>query len=122
MHRPAAIGPRGVLLSDIDSTGLRIDGHLPSAFLTPSRGVGQWPAGDWWSVWEFLAITEPETLEASDVAEDWREQEDLATELARREGIEPMAAPAPAALVAYGIPTVLLFPDAILRDAFPARR
>lgn len=116
-----AIGPRGVLLSDIDDTACRIDSHLPSAFLTPSRGVAPAPAGGWWSVWEFLAITEPGTLECSNVAEDWQEQEEVATAIAQREGIEPVAVPAPAVLVAYGIPTVRLFPDAILRDTFPAR-
>lgn len=124
-----AIGPRGVLLSAIDNTACRIDGHLPSAFLTPrdvepltpSRGVAPAPAGGWWSVWEFLAITEPGTLECSNVAEDWQEQEEVATGIAQREGIEPVAVPAPAVLVAYGISTVRLFPDAILRDTFPAR-
>lgn len=121
MNTTTTIGPRGVLLSDIDNTACRIDGHLPSAFLTPSRGVAPAPAGGWWSVWEFLAITEPGTLECSNVAEDWQEQEEVATGIAQREGIEPVAVPAPAVLVAYGIPTVLLFPDAILRDTFPAR-
>lgn len=121
MHTTTTIGPRGVLLSAIDNTACRIDGHLPSAFLTPFRGVAPAPAGGWWSVWEFLAITEPGTLECSNVAEDWQEQEEVATGIAQREGIEPVAVPAPAVLVAYGIPTVRLFPDAILRDTFPAR-
>ncbi|MFG1362117.1 hypothetical protein [Xanthobacter versatilis] len=132
---PTAIGPRGVPLADIDNTPIRIDGHLPSAFLTPlPEGPAVWgeapmvprhyifPAG-WFSIWEFLAITEPATLAFSNVAEDWQEEEDTATELARREGVAPIRVPAPAVLASgYGIPTVLLFPDAILRDAFPSRR
>ncbi|MFG1372177.1 hypothetical protein V5F32_08385 [Xanthobacter oligotrophicus] len=138
---PTAIGPRGVPLADIDNTPIRIDGHLPSAFLTP-RPEGPTVRGEapmvprhyifpcasklaagWFSIWEFLAITEPGTLAFSNVAEDWQEEEDAAAELARREGVEPIRVPAPAVLASgYGIPTVLLFPDAILRDAFPSRR
>lgn len=129
MHTASTIGPRGVRLSDIDTTSCRIAGHLPSAFLTPrdaeprtpSHSDAPAPAGGWWSVWEFLAITEPETLALSNFAEDWQEREEAATALALQEEVEVVTVPAPAVLVAVGIPTVLLFPDAILRDTFPAR-
>lgn len=113
-----AIGPRGVLLSAIDNTSCRPHGHLPSAFQTPPSSV---PTRGWFSVWEFLAVTEPASLDLShDLAADWQEEEERAEEMAHREGVEPVRVQAPEVLTSLGIPTVLLFPDAILRDLFPA--
>ena len=71
--------------------------------------------------WDLYRITEPQSLDLShDLAADWQEEEERVEELARREGAEPVRVQAPEVLTSLAIPTVLLFPDAILRDLFPA--
>lgn len=106
--------PRGCALSDIPSDIRTAAGHRPHDFVSDDR-----PAGHY-SVYEFLARTEPELFRGLiDAEEAFADVSAAASALAGAEGVAVLDWPAPLALWAAGIRTVLIFPNAILRDAIP---
>lgn len=80
--------PRGCQVENI-SRGIRSwDGWAPSDWIN----AGPQPPSGWYSVFHWIALTEPETfLSFSEPSlEVFRNEEDDANNLARREGVEPI--------------------------------
>lgn len=79
------------------------------------------PAG-WYSVWHWIAQTEPASLRhcGDDLYGAFLEFQDEALRLCEEEGVAPLEWPAPPAIAdAASGSRVFLFPDPILRDTLP---
>jgi len=111
---PYAARLRGVFFPTIPHHTPTPQGWRPKDFISEDAPYG------WYSVWDFLARTEPLLFtEVDDVEADYSDVVSKAAALAAAEGLAPLEWPAPWPLAEAGVATVLLFPDAILRDAIP---
>jgi len=105
---PAPLHPYGCRLEDIPPDCRTVVNSTPP----PPQG--------WYSVGHWSALVSPNIFNGfvRPLVEVLAEMESEALDACGREGIEPLQWPAPPALSAAGVATVLLIPDPILRDLF----
>lgn len=133
---PASVPhPRGCRVEDIPEDVCSSDGWRPLDWINHDRadGTDRAPPPGWYSIPHWWALTEWHCFEMweGETAEVLAEclinrgqGEDSfyarAIDAMNREGLAPIEWPAPPRIKAAGYSTVLLYPDAILRDVFPA--
>ncbi|WP_238122864.1 MULTISPECIES: hypothetical protein [unclassified Xanthobacter] len=131
---PFSTTPYGCRVEDIpthleDGSPLETwDGWSPRDCLNVDRpdGLDRAPPPGWYSVAHWVALTHPHWFDMLDMPmpdlfKDWAEGRGFARDdgdifdLMAQEGMTPIEWPAPVKAQEAGIPTVLLFPDPILR-------
>lgn len=116
---PFLPAPYGCRLEDIPADLRTWDGWSPAECIDITAPAGWYSVAHWaalteWGVFESFEQPMEEVL-AEWLGEPWQVE---AERLAAAEGVAPIVWPAPSKIAAAGFPTMLLFPDAIVREVF----